>query len=933
MQHKVLKIAGKPFLLGFLFFTLSHHSFGTHIKAGEITAARDPSNPYRYNFTLNLYCDSAAARQVLDAVSPATFEFSDGGTQTVNLYQDPVNLNPRELGNSTRLYVFKFSYTFQSSGNFSVSYTEFNRNAGILNMDNSVNTPLYLSTSIIINPFLGLNTAPVFTIPPIDVGCSGQVYIHNPGVYDPDGDSIAYKMYVPQSKAGVFVDNYRAPNNPSICGQYSGACTTTGFSIDSKTGTITWDTPYYFTNAPSAPNLYNIAFVVEEWRNGILLSSTIRDMQIRINNCNNRPPKIVVPNRKCVMAGKTIRETISVTDPDFDNIRINMVIPSGGAFNVSQNPATWTLLTSLARSLTGRFTWNTICSHVRKEDYLTYFKATDLPPASKSLSDIKTWAINVVAPPPVGFKVATKGGNVRLSWKSYLSTYQCTGLADSIYIWRINGCQTFIRDTCNTDFHPGFIKIGTVGINDTVFVDMTAKKGNLYSYFIQARLQDQTEKILTGLASKDTCVGLPVTSPIITKVSVIKTDPSKGIISLKWVKPLDLDSTVYIGPFGYKLYKQTGTANSSFALISTKNSLNDTTFVDSLLDTKNEVYSYLVVLTYKNGTPLDSSEIAASVKLKAKGTPNGIKLTWLANVPWDNSAKYHYIYREISGAFTLIDSVLVTSKGFYSYEDIGTFRNLPLLCSSVYNYYVTTKGSYNNPKIYSPLLNNSQTDFATPTDTVLPPAPTLTLNGPDCNNFQENAIFNKLHWKNNQPSDALSCRKIKEYKVYFSEYEGDNLNVLATIPDTSYTHLGVPFNLCGAAGGMASSINSLAGCYAVTAVDSSDNESPKSNIVCVDNCIKYILPNVFSPNNDDKNDFFKPTTTPRYVTCVSLDIVNRWGAKVVTLGGDLNLNWDGKSGSSNLPDGMYYYQGDVKFKRLRRSEEVQKYKGYFQILR
>jgi gliding motility-associated-like protein len=252
----------------------------------------------------------------------------------------------------------------------------------------------------------------------------------------------------------------------------------------------------------------------------------------------------------------------------------------------------------------------------------------------------------------------------------------------------------------------------------------------------------------------------------------------------------------------------------------------------------------------------------------------------------------------------------------------------------VYSYYVVTKGSYNNPAIYSPLLNNSQIDEATPTDTVLPPAPTLTVNGPDCANFDDSKVFNFLHWKNNQDPNALLCRRIKLYKVYFSEYEGDNLALLTSLTDTSYTHLGVPFNLCASAGGTPSPVNSLAGCYAVTAIDSSNNESPKSNIVCVDNCTKYILPNIITPNNDSKNELLKPIDQPRYVICLNyFDIVNRWGGKVASLNTDIELDWNGKSGNNSVPDGVYYYQAEVRFKRLRRSDEATKLKGYFQIIR
>ena len=53
----------------------------------------------------------------------------------------------------------------------------------------------------------------------------------------------------------------------------------------------------------------------------------------------------------------------------------------------------------------------------------------------------------------------------------------------------------------------------------------------------------------------------------------------------------------------------------------------------------------------------------------------------------------------------------------------------------------------------------------------------------------------------------------------------------------------------------------LKGCYALTAIDKNLNESPLSNIVCIENCPYYELPNVFTPNNDCLNDFFRPLFT------------------------------------------------------------------------
>ena len=62
-----------------------------------------------------------------------------------------------------------------------------------------------------------------------------------------------------------------------------------------------------------------------------------------------------------------------------------------------------------------------------------------------------------------------------------------------------------------------------------------------------------------------------------------------------------------------------------------------------------------------------------------------------------------------------------------------------------------------------------------------------------------------------------------------------------------------------------------------------------------------IIPNIFTPNNDGKNDVFKITGLEGYPGS-QLIVFNRWGNEVYKADNYLN-NWDG----SNLAEGTYYY--------------------------
>src|SRR5208283_4257543 len=61
------------------------------------------------------------------------------------------------------------------------------------------------------------------------------------------------------------------------------------------------------------------------------------------------------------------------------------------------------------------------------------------------------------------------------------------------------------------------------------------------------------------------------------------------------------------------------------------------------------------------------------------------------------------------------------------------------------------------------------------------------------------------------------------------------------------------------------------------------------------------IPNVFTPNNDGKNDFFAIVNMDEFPNS-RLVIFNRWGDKILDDSNYQN-NWNG----GNNPDGTYYY--------------------------
>ncbi|MGB0888517.1 MAG: gliding motility-associated C-terminal domain-containing protein [Vicingaceae bacterium] len=69
-------------------------------------------------------------------------------------------------------------------------------------------------------------------------------------------------------------------------------------------------------------------------------------------------------------------------------------------------------------------------------------------------------------------------------------------------------------------------------------------------------------------------------------------------------------------------------------------------------------------------------------------------------------------------------------------------------------------------------------------------------------------------------------------------------------------------------------------------------------------CENYIIPNVFTPNNDGLNDFFKIVYNGNQK--YQLNIYNRWGQSLFE-SNDKNHFWDGKTNSKKVPAGSYFY--------------------------
>ncbi|WP_157541404.1 T9SS type B sorting domain-containing protein [Hymenobacter aerophilus] len=935
-------LAGLLLLLGFL--AAAPAARASHLAAGDIQARTDPNNPRRIFFTLSLYVRVPGPN--IAEENTVTIFFGDKTSQQKIPFVSQTRVAPEYL-----LNVYKFEHTYNSTGIFTVGYASVNRPAGVLNMANSINESFYISTTILINAFVQ-NTSPKLLAPAIDKGSVGQVFLHNPAAYDAEGDSLAYEL-LPSQKAGdpqtaiangnqlspSITTGFTFPNNlPGIDARqvaYSGPPAGVPgdkaiFTIDAFTGQLVW-------NAPAQVGTYNVAFKVKEYRRTpgrptqpTLLSETIRDMQIIVKAEKNLRPVINVPPDICVVANTAVPGgTITATDPDGNPVLLEAftgLLPTPASFQQSTKGP------PVARAL---FQWTPDCSYIRRQPYSILFKATDEPTnGSSPLIDQRAWNITVVGPAPQNLQATPQGNAMLLNWDSY----SCQNPGAQMLIFRRENCFAFTPTTCETGLPAGsgYVQIGSVGVGTRTFLDDNdgagLVRGKTYSYRIYVKFAQPGGG--ESLASNEACVKVEGRSPRLTNVTVDKTDSAAGQITVRWNQPAPLGN--FAEPRGYRLYRATGLnpAPADFQKVYSTTNLRDTTFVNTGLNTTDNAYTYRLDFFSKTTIAADSVERtqpASSVRLKATPNPlnKTIGISWTFNVPWDNSQRPTTVYRrEPNGAFRPVGKASSTATGGQFVDD---GKVLPLVQDRTYCYYVKTNGTY-DITLPDSLINLSQ-EQCVPLQAV-PCTPILTLKPTNCDSLA-NRLFelpktpiegmrfnNVLSWTlSNLPTEDCS-RDIKEYIIYFAPNDQAELSELARVPgtQTTYTH---------------TDLATAEGCYAVQAVDSKGAVSALSNKECKDNCLLFLLPNIFTPNSDGKNDTFRPKVFSP-IERTSVKIYNRWGKKVYEGDQDPLINWNGGGtgeGNSNgkVSDGMYFYQAEVTFKDARRTTRT--FKGWVQINR
>lgn len=375
----VLKHLLSPIILTALIFLFHHKAEATHAMGADLRYECLGGEDYRVTLTIYRDCVGSALNDKQNIV----FQSDSCGIAPYILKADRVQivelspLCPAQQPSSTcnggilpgvEEHTYELTTTLpQQCPDWNISWQLCCRNYAITNSVVTTNTRMYIE-AYLNNLDVTCNNSPYFTIPPVPFLCEGDPFQFNNGAVDPDQDSMVFELTDPLDY--VLGNPIPVPYNPGFSPGYPMATSPPGsFNFDQNSG--------QFSFTPNGLQQGIVALIVKEYRNGILIGSTMRDIQMVVIFCTNQVPVVGPPtnvtggqlngNTFSVCAGNTLTFDIAATDPDVADTltmltNLAAAVP-GATFTVSGiNPisASFSWPTTLAD--TGNYFFNLLVS-------------------------------------------------------------------------------------------------------------------------------------------------------------------------------------------------------------------------------------------------------------------------------------------------------------------------------------------------------------------------------------------------------------------------------------------------------------------------------------------------------------------------------------------------------------------------------------------
>ncbi len=277
----------------------------THIAGGNITYRCLGNDLYEVTLEVRRDCINGAANAPFD--NPASVGIFNGVGQLTTLGnsgQILMNLNTQDtlvevltsecrvLGSEVcverTVYTRTIELPYEPTG-YILAYQRCCRSIDLLNVLDPTNTGTTEWINISPQAQEECNSSPTFNQWPTVYACSNQELIFDHSATDIDGDSLVYKLCTPYQGATDADPIPQPPARPP----YDLITWNTGYSTDNPLGSsvpLTIDpNTGILTGMPELTGQYLVGVCVEEYRDGILLSTVRRNFEYNIRVCINNP--------------------------------------------------------------------------------------------------------------------------------------------------------------------------------------------------------------------------------------------------------------------------------------------------------------------------------------------------------------------------------------------------------------------------------------------------------------------------------------------------------------------------------------------------------------------------------------------------------------------------------------------------------------------
>lgn len=278
----------------------------THLTGGYIQATPVSGSSLTYQISAVLYMDEETGRAAANQADAIQFCLGDGTTATAHRASRRILTNQ-----TTSISSYTLIYTYAGPGTYTLTTSISNRTVSKV-IPNASNLLFTLSTTFTTSTIQS-NQTPTAGYPPTGfrVGVNRKAVLALAAT-DTEGDSLVYGLAKPlttmstsQSCTGQAVPSYQYPNDAVRRGT---------FRLNSRTGELVWD-------APAEVGFYSVALTISEYRNGVLISQTMQEIPLFVDDLPGTP--VVIPPYEPAIQGVVgglVTATDSYIDTDFQLI-------------------------------------------------------------------------------------------------------------------------------------------------------------------------------------------------------------------------------------------------------------------------------------------------------------------------------------------------------------------------------------------------------------------------------------------------------------------------------------------------------------------------------------------------------------------------------------------------------------------------------------